>query len=1152
MKGVFAALKTERLARVAGLPVAGWPWVASQLAGKHGVVVVVAPEAASVGALAAGLRALVKEREVCVYPAWDVQPYDRLGPSAEVSGERQETLAKVRSGEPLVVVTSVAALGVMEAPAEGDLWRVGVGGEVEIAELAAKLVDLGYKREEVVQEAGSFAVRGGIVDIWPAAGEPVRMELFGDEVERLRTFDPASQRSLDDIDEMVIGVAGSVVLTDERMGVFRTRYRELYPEGTDDDVYVAVSNGVVPPEAGQYLPLFFNEPLVGLLDVLPRDAVLLVPDNLDGQADGWDELIGQAYAARQAVQKDKGSVKAVPPELLYVSGAKLQGAVGGFKRVEAGIFDDGQGENLGVRGHAYHTGNRHGAAVAAAKDVAQRAADGWSVVLTAQNAPALAQFLRVLESEGGVGARIIETFGVVSGQVVAAVSGVAQGWVDGPGKVFVLADSDVFGARMGGQVKKRRRSAEEVIAHFSELKDGDYVVHENHGIGKFAGLLTMQTGAGGGGVAQDFLKLLYAGDDRLFVPVENLDLLSRYKGADAGNVTLDKLGTGGWEVRKAKVKADLMEMAGELLATAAARQVAQRAPLERAPGLYDEFCAGFAYPLTEDQQRVMDEVEDDFATGTPMDRLVVGDVGFGKTEVALRAAFLMASAGRQVAVVAPTTLLARQHYELFRERFEGFPVKVGRLSRLVPAKEVKDTKQGLAAGTVDIVIGTHALLSKDIAFTRLGLVIVDEEQRFGVAHKEKLKTLRDEVDVLTLTATPIPRTLQMAVGGVRQLSLITTPPVDRQAVSTMVLRWDNVTLKGAITRELVRGGQVYVVAPHVEDLPRLEDSLRELVPEARMGVAHGQMAEGALEPVMEAFYEGRIDILLATTIIESGLDVPRANTMIVYRADRFGLAQLYQLRGRVGRSTAKAFAYFLLPESGILSGDSAKRLQILQKLDGLGAGFTLASYDMDLRGFGNLLGKQQSGHIRDIGFELYAKMLKEAVETRQKRVRNQEAGARNQVETGELRASSVNLKLGISYLIPEGYVADVATRLQLYRRLANLQDEAMMEEFRSEMEDRFGALPDEVQALLAVVGLKNRASALNVAKVEVGDKGVVVGFEGGRFKNPEGLVGLVQKQAGVVSIRPAGRGQELIWHRRVGADVLRGVGVILAELESAV
>lgn len=1146
MKKLLAAIKAgERKVRVAGLPVAGWPWVAAQLAAKVETLLVVVPEAGAVNAVAVGLRALVKGKEVTVFPAWDVQPYDRLGPGPEVAAERQETLAKVKDGEPLVVVTSMAALGVMEAPAAGELWRIAKGSDVDVAELAAKLVGLGYRREDVVQEAGSFAVRGGIIDVWPAASEPVRMELFGDEVERLRTFDPSSQKSLEDIDEIVIGVAGSVVLDAGKAGVFRTKYRELFADGIEDDVYVAVSEGILPPEAGQYLPLFYEAPLTGLLDVLPKNTVVMAPENTDLQAEGWDELIQQAYAARRDGARQKGSVKAVPPELLYVSGAKLAGSLGAYARVEASVFDDGEGANIGVRAHAYHTTNRHGAAVAVAKDVTQRAADGWSIVLTASTAPGLAQFLRALEAEDAPSARITGEFGVVGGQVVASVSQIQSGWVDGPGKVMVVADSDVFGARMGGQVKKRRRSAEEVIAHFSELRADDYVVHEAHGIGRFGGLLTLETG----GVRQDFLKLFYAGDDRLFVPVENLDVLSRYKGSDAGNVTLDRLGTGGWEVRKAKIKADLMEMAAELLATAAAREQVQRAPIDKVNGLYDEFCAGFPYPLTEDQSRVMEEVEDDFGNGTPMDRLVVGDVGFGKTEVALRAAFLMASAGRQVAIVCPTTLLARQHYEVFRERFEGFPAKVGRLSRLVSAAEAKATKEGLAKGTVNVVVGTHALLSKDLGFARLGLVVIDEEQRFGVAHKEKLKALREDVDVLTLTATPIPRTLQMAVGGVRQLSLITTPPVDRQAVQTMVLRWDNVTLKGAITRELVRGGQVYVVAPHVEDLPRLEDSIRELVPEARIGVAHGQMAEGQLESVMVAFYDAKIDILLATTIIESGLDVSRANTIIVYRADRFGLAQLYQLRGRVGRSTAKAFAYFLLPEGGVMSGDSAKRLQILQRLDGLGAGFSLASYDMDLRGFGNLLGKQQSGHIRDIGFELYAKMLKEAVDEKQRR---KAAGQKaERVANEDLKASSVSLKLGISYLIPENYVSDVATRLQLYRRLAGLQEVDAVVEFREELIDRFGALPKEVEALLAVVDLKNRASALNVAKVEVGEKGVVVGFEGGRFKNPEGLVRLVQKLAGVVGVRPAGRGQELVWHRHVGKDVLRGVGVILSELESA-
>jgi len=1141
VKPLLPQLKEAKTLDVAGVPAAAWPWLVAGVCGTRArVVLAVAPEAGGVEAIAAGLRELVG-REVVVFPAWDVQPYDRVGPGPDVAGARMAALAALEGEDPLVIVTSVAGLGAREAPAGGGRpWQAGVGDEVDVRDVAQRLVGLGYVREELVQEVGSFAVRGGIVDVWPAgAAEPVRMELFGDEVESLRAFDPASQKSLGAVEALSVPPAGGVVLDEERISTFRARYRALFEGAVEDDLYAAVSAGSLPPEAGQMTALFYEEPLEGLLSRLPEDTLVVRPDNFELQAEGWDELVQGAYAAR----RDGGSgVRAVPPELMYVGAAEMEGRLGRFRSVVAHLFDDGKGVAAGLRAHAYHTHNRHNAAVAAAKDVSRYVADGWRVALSAGSDAALAQFLRALEAEGAPAARLARRFEVPGkAGFVAAASGIREGWIDSDGKVFVLCDSDVFGTRVGGAARRKRRlSPEEVIAHFSELREGDYVVHEAHGVGRFGGLVTMDAN----GVRQDFMKLFYAGDDRLFVPVENLDVLSRYKGADAGNVVLDRLGTGGWEARKAKVKADLMEMADDLLATASAREVASRTPVARVAGLYDEFCAGFAYPLTDDQQRVMDEVEDDLAHGVPMDRLVVGDVGFGKTEVALRAACLMALNGQQVAVVCPTTLLARQHHALFRARFEGFPVNIGRLSRLVPAAEAKAVKQGLAAGTVDIVVGTHALLSKDVKFANLGMVVIDEEQRFGVAHKEKLKTLRAEVDVLTLTATPIPRTLQMAVGGVRQLSLITTPPVDRQAVQTFVTPWDNVTLKAAMTRELVRGGQVYFVAPHVEDLARLEDDIHALVPEARVGVAHGQMGEGQLEAVMGGFYDGSIDVLLATTIIESGLDVPKANTLIVYRSDRFGLAQLYQLRGRVGRSTAKAFAYFILPE-GNLGHEAAKRLQILQRLDGLGAGFTLASYDMDLRGFGNLLGKQQSGHIRDIGFELYAKMLKEAVETRRRR--NQEPGTRNQVE--DLRASSVSLKLGISYLIPEVYVPEVAVRLQLYRRLANVRDDEALAEIKDELVDRFGPLPAEVEALLLVVGLRNRAAALNVSKVEVGEKGVVVAFEGGRFKNPDGLVKLVQGLAGVVSVRPAGRGQELVWHRRVQSDVLRGVGVIVAELE---
>lgn len=1147
---------------LSGVPTAAWGYVAAQavIAPPKGhkappVLLVVAPDTAALDTVAAALRALMTDKtaphKVVVFPPWDANPYDRAPPSAETQGERLAVVEALHHGERLVIVTCASALGVRVPPAGQGGMTVEVGQTVVPQRMAQTLVEMGYTREDIVQTTGTFALRGGLVDVWPAAApEPIRIDLFDAEVESLRTFEPHTQKSTGACPQVFIGAAGVHAGGEEAVRHFRESYRSLFPDGTQDDLYVAISEGQNPPEAALFLPLFYTEPLPTLLDLLPPEACIVRPDTLPAQAESWEELVQQAYAARKA----GGGMRALPPAHMFVSAAEIMAGVGTVSQMVCSVFDDGQRggatQHAAVRGHMLAVGNRHAAVQAATKELLIHRQEGWHIALTAPTAPALAQFLRALEGEGLPPVPLLNDlrFGKSMPLAQAAVSGLKAGWADSHAKLMVMTDSDVFGARIGGGLKRRKRSPDEIIAHFSVLHEGDYIVHEHHGIGKYAGLVTMTIE----GKTQDFLKLLYAGDDRLLLPVENLDLLSRYKGAEAGVVTLDRLGTGGWEVRKAAVKADLMEMADDLLATAAARQTAERPQVTCAPGLYDEFCAGFPYPLTEDQQRVMDDVEADFAKGEPMDRLVVGDVGFGKTEVALRAAFLMAGAGRQVAVVCPTTLLARQHFEVFQERFSGFPMRVGRLSRLVGTQETKTTKEGLASGAIDIVIGTHALLSKGLAFKNLGLVVVDEEQRFGVAHKEKLKQIRAEVDVLTLTATPIPRTLQMAVGGVRQLSLITTPPVDRQAVQTHVLAWDNVTLKAAITRELVRGGQVYVVAPHVEDLPRLHESLLHLVPEARIGIAHGQMAEGTLEEVMVAFYEGTIDILLATTIIESGLDVPKANTMIIYRADRFGLAQLYQLRGRVGRSTAKAFAYLLLPE-GPLSAEATKRLQILQRLEGLGAGFTLASYDMDLRGFGNLLGKQQSGNIRDIGFELYTKMLKEAVQNAA--ARKARKGAEPPAGT-PLRAGSTVLKLGVSYLIPESYVADVATRLDLYRRLANCHDdvegESRIAQFRDELKDRFGAPPSEVEALLDVVSLKNRAAALNVSKVDVGDKGVVVGFEGGRFTNPAGLVTLISKLAGVVTVRPAGRGQELVWHRRMGEGTarLRGVGAILAELES--
>ncbi|MGZ3273361.1 MAG: transcription-repair coupling factor, partial [Caulobacteraceae bacterium] len=668
----------------------------------------------------------------------------------------------------------------------------------------------------------------------------------------------------------------------------------------------------------------------------------------------------------------------------------------------------------------------------------------------------------------------------------------------------VISETDILGDRLARPRKKRR--AANFLAEASALTPGDLVVHIDHGIGRYDGLKTLDVQ----GAPHDCLELQYGGEAKLYLPVENIDLLTRY-GADGENVQLDRLGGAAWQARKARAKERLREMAEGLIKIAAARQLHHTAEIDPPQGLFDEFCARFPYEETEDQLNAIGDVLGDLTQGRPMDRLICGDVGFGKTEVALRAAFVMAMSGRQVAVVCPTTLLSRQHFKTFTERFKGWPVKVRQLSRLVPAKDAAATREGLAKGEIEIVVGTHAILSEQVKFKDLGMVVVDEEQHFGVKHKEKLKALRADVHMLTLTATPIPRTLQMALSGIREMSIIATPPVDRLAVRTYITPFDPVVVREALLREKYRGGQAYYVAPRLADLPELERFLREQVPEIKFVVGHGQMSATQLEDVMSAFYDGQYDVLLSTTIVESGLDIPTANTLIIHRADMFGLAQLYQLRGRVGRAKARAYAYLTTPSEKPITLSAEKRLKVLQSLDSLGAGFQLASHDLDIRGGGNLLGDEQSGHIREIGVELYQQMLEDAVA---------ELREQGGVEINTSRGWSPQINTGAAVLIPEEYVPDLNVRLALYRRLSDAERPEDREALAAELIDRFGPLPQEADQLLKVVAIKGLCRQANVSKIDVGPKGAVVTFRDEQFPNPLGLVQIVQKQQAFWKIRP--------------------------------
>jgi len=687
-------------------------------------------------------------------------------------------------------------------------------------------------------------------------------------------------------------------------------------------------------------------------------------------------------------------------------------------------------------------------------------------------------------------------------EIALAVLGLEAGFETAD--AAIIGEQDILGDRL---VRPRRaaKRAENFLTELTSLSAGDLVVHVDHGIGRFIGLKTIEAA----GAPHDCLEIHYAGNDKLFLPVENIELLSRY-GSEETAVELDRLGGVGWQTRKARMKSRIREIAGELIKIAAERALREAPRLAVGQGVYDEFCAGFPYDETDDQRGAIDATLDDLSSGRPMDRLICGDVGFGKTEVALRAALAAVMNGKQVAVVVPTTLLARQHAKTFTERFRGFPVHIAQASRLVAAPQLAKTKKGLAEGAVDIVIGTHALLGKSIKFRDLGLVIVDEEQHFGVAHKERLKALRSEVHVLTLTATPIPRTLQLALTGVRELSIIATPPVDRLAVRTFVSPFDPLIVREALLRERYRGGQAFYVCPRIEDLAEAKDFLDKNVPEVRVAVAHGQMPSSVLEDVMSAFYDGKYDVLLSTTIIESGLDIPTANTLIVHRADMFGLAQLYQLRGRVGRSKTRAYALFTIPAGRKITPQAERRLKALQSLDTLGAGFQLASHDLDIRGAGNLLGEEQSGHIKEVGFELYQQMLEEAVASLK-------AGAAEPV-LGE--RWSPQITIGMAVLIPEDYVADLAVRLALYRRLADLDDERDIDAFAAELVDRFGPLPEEARHLLDTVVLKGLCRRANVAKIEAGPKGAVLSFRDDTFANPEGLIAYIRDQGPAARVRP--------------------------------
>ncbi|MFP1645526.1 transcription-repair coupling factor [Pontitalea aquivivens] len=1096
-------------------------------------------------AMRAALAFFAPGAVVLNFPAWDCLPYDRVSPNPDISATRMATLAALQAGlpGPFILLTTLSA-AMQRVPARSVLaassFTARVGGRIDEAGLKNFLVRMGFSPASTVSEPGDYAIRGGIIDIFPPGeGGPVRLDLFGDVLDGARRFDPVSQRTTEKLTAVDLAPVSEVILDEAAITRFRQNYRvEFGAGGAGDPLYEAVSAGRKHAGMEHWLG-FFHDRLETIFDYLPEASVML-DDQIEPQRQArWDSIADQYDTRREAMtRRDRVDTvyKPAPPDLLYLDQAGWTGALAPRRVVRLQVLRAPPGPGV------LDAGGRIGRSFAperqlenislfgALKDHIQARLQQGDVVIASWSEGARERLKGLLEDEGLSGATPISDARAIKG-LGLAIWPLDQGFE--AGGLTVISEQDVLGDRLIRQPRKKRK-ADNFLTEAQSLSPGDLVVHVDHGVGRYKGLETITAL----GAPHDCVALEYAGGDRLYLPVENIELLSRY-GHEEG--LLDKLGGGAWQARKARLKERIRQIADRLMRIAAERHL-RAAPILEAPHHeWESFAARFPYTETDDQMTAIGDVVADLAAGNPMDRLIVGDVGFGKTEVAMRAAFVAAQSGVQVAVIAPTTLLARQHYKTFADRFRGTAITVRPLSRFVSAKEAAKTREGLADGTVDIVIGTHAVLAKAVRFRNLGLLIIDEEQHFGVSHKERLKEMRSEIHVLTLTATPIPRTLQLSLTGVRDLSIIGTPPVDRLAIRTYVSEFDAVTIREALLREHYRGGQSFYVVPRITDLAEIEDFLRSHVPEVSFVTAHGQMAAGDLDDRMNAFYDGKYDVLLATTIVESGLDIPTANTMIIHRADMFGLSQLYQIRGRVGRAKTRAYCYLTTKPRLPLTPQATRRLRLLGSLDSLGAGFSLASQDLDLRGAGNLLGEEQSGHIKEVGYELYQAMLEETIA---------------RLKSGELTEAagegewSPQINLGVPVMIPEAFIPDLDVRLGLYRRLSGLTTKVELEGFAAELIDRFGTLPKEVNTLLLVVRIKAMCKRAHIARMDAGPKGATVQFHMDKFPNPAGLVEYLTAQRGTAKIQ----GNKIVVRRDWGtdADRIRGAFAIARDLAEKV
>ena len=1075
----------------------------------------IAPTAEKAAQLAKNLVSVFPDRLIYHFPSWDCLPYDRSSPSQDILVRRSCVLTDlVKATSPVIVVTCVGGMGQKLPPLsafQDKTLTLGAGGKIVHSDLITYFVQAGYQRVETVRAPGEFAVRGGIIDCFPPnSSNPVRLDFFGETLESLRSFDALSQKSLGPISDLCLYPAHDIVLTPTTISTFRSHFREKFGN-TTSILYESISQGRFYAGLEHWFPLFYDQTAL-LTDYLPTPYKCIIETQAQ---EAWGHYLQNVQTYYQArLTKIPGDTTPfyypLPPEDVYLVGGEMKQWISQQKCYELSPLTREEDSPFAKKNDfTFAVARAQNNLFPALKEkIDYFAKEGKTCVFACQTAGSQERLFNLCKEHGIFGRRQSSwPFECSPSTPIFMVYKSDSGFIKDPW--VVISEQDCFGDSLTKPLKKQRK-ADDFFSQASQLSPGDFVVHQDHGIGRYEGLQVVTVEK----TLHDCLTLIYEGDDKLFLPVENIELLSRY-GNDSSCAQLDRLGAASWQLRKAKVKQRILAIADYLMKIAAQRILHQGETIIYPQQTYEDFCARFPYAETDDQLQATLDVLADLSSGHPMDRLICGDVGFGKTEVALRAAFAVAASGKQVAIIVPTTLLCRQHTLTFQERFKGFPIKVAQLSRFVTPKQAEETRQDLETGAVQVVIATHGIFADRIKFKDLGLVIIDEEQHFGVKQKEKLKQFKKDVHVLTLTATPIPRTLQLALAGVREMSLITTPPVDRLAVRTFLLPYDGVTIREAILREYYRGGQIFYVSPRLEDLPQLHEQIKGLVPDLKIGIAHGQLSAKNLEQVMIDFYERRFDLLLSTNIVESGIDISNANTLILHRSDLFGLSQLYQLRGRIGRSKTQGYAYLTLDPSKSLTANGQKRLEIMQTLDTLGAGFTLASHDMDIRGTGNIVGEEQSGHIREVGVELYQQLLQEAI-----------LSLRLKSEDGDEKQPNPQwtpqINLGVSVMIPETYVSDLTIRLGLYRRLSLLSTAEEINQFAVELVDRFGPLPKEAENLFAIIEVKALCRKAGIEKVDAGPHGVVISFkeEAKKSRNLEAVLEHIMKPTTRAKVRP--------------------------------